>query len=107
MTGWEIHVSFDGKAFASIDSKNEMFCSSIIHYPNSTDCGEITTRTFSLPPFLIRKIKLWMTKPDSTGTHWLSPSHIDFYISHSNSICQPQYTIYRPFLFIFLLLNKQ
>ena len=109
MTGWDIDISNYGDSFSSIDHKNEDFCFNKVATGNGYDCAEKTTRTFSVPISSARKIKLWMSKPDPFGTYWLSPSHIDFYLSEINNICHTfiQYKLHISYSFFFFFVTSK
>ena len=78
--GWDISVSYDGSSFATIDSRIEDLCTSILFYSdNYIDCGELTDRIFSIPKMMIKKIMLNITIPGSCKTYDFHICSFDVY----------------------------
>ena len=88
ITGWRIDASFDSKTFTTIDSKEESLC--LKNYTSSAngdvDCGEKTTRSFSVPITNAKIIRFVQTKPDSCGTYYIHMGAFDIYGNLSNVI---------------------
>ena len=63
------------------------------------DCGEKTTRSFSVPITNAKVIRIVQTKPDSCGTYYIHMGAFDIYGNPSNAICPNTHQTYRTSLF--------